>query len=313
MGAAGALALAFLLPWQGQADTWHTVRPGQTLSHVARRYGLSQRVIASANRMGRGRVLTVGMRLRIPDGTEPTEDIGRRRPGSISFLRMNNAEEVRLQLVRTDGRVNPTARRRFRHLLRALPSDDTHLINERLLRLVQKVGDRWHTHRLVVVSGYREPANEPRAIARIPAGLRADRSSRGRASTRPAREPAGASAGRHSRHNEGQALDFRVDGVSNRVLRDFCKSFNRVGVGYYPNSTFVHLDVRRRSAYWVDWSRPGEAPRYRRAEADRDPDDEAPEATEQGANAEEADSEGAMHGPTSSVPAPGHFGRPVGL
>src|SRR5262249_36429710 len=40
----------------------------------------------------------------------------------------------------------------------------------------------------------------------------------------------------------------------------------RVGVGYYPNSDFVHLDVRpagKKSAYWVDYSAPGQRAIYR--------------------------------------------------
>ena len=66
----------------------------------------------------------------------------------------------------------------------------------------------------------------------------------------------------HSNHNIGRALDFRVVGVPNEVLRDYCKTLHNVGVGYYPNSTFVHLDVRDTSAAWIDFSKPGEPPRY---------------------------------------------------
>ena len=37
----------------------------------------------------------------------------------------------------------------------------------------------------------------------------------------------------------------------------------KVGVGYYPNSSFVHLDVRKdRSAFWIDYSGPGERAVY---------------------------------------------------
>jgi hypothetical protein len=68
----------------------------------------------------------------------------------------------------------------------------------------------------------------------------------------------------HSNHNQGRALDFRVQGVPNAVLRDFCHTLHNVGVGYYPNSTFVHLDVRDAPATWTDYSRPGEPPRYDR-------------------------------------------------
>jgi uncharacterized protein YcbK (DUF882 family) len=57
-------------------------------------------------------------------------------------------------------------------------------------------------------------------------------------------------------------MDFHVAGVSNAELRDFCKGLGDVGVGYYPRSSFVHLDVRDTSAFWVDSSGPGEAPRY---------------------------------------------------
>jgi hypothetical protein len=40
------------------------------------------------------------------------------------------------------------------------------------------------------------------------------------------------------------------------------RSFADIGVGYYPNSTFVHLDVRERSTLWVDYSGPGQTPCY---------------------------------------------------
>jgi hypothetical protein len=39
--------------------------------------------------------------------------------------------------------------------------------------------------------------------------------------------------------------------------------FKNVGVGYYPNSSFVHLDVRRgSSAFWIDYSGPGQTALY---------------------------------------------------
>src|SRR5207237_6608331 len=66
----------------------------------------------------------------------------------------------------------------------------------------------------------------------------------------------------HSNHNYGKALDFRIEGISNETLRDFCLTLRNVGCGYYPNSTFVHLDVRETKASWVDRSHPGEPPLY---------------------------------------------------
>ena len=67
---------------------------------------------------------------------------------------------------------------------------------------------------------------------------------------------------RESRHKTGCALDFSIPGVPNSVVRDYLLTLPKVGVGYYPNSSFVHLDVRRQNAFWVDLSGPNEPPRY---------------------------------------------------
>jgi hypothetical protein len=65
-----------------------------------------------------------------------------------------------------------------------------------------------------------------------------------------------------SRHVSGRATDIRVRGVPRREVWDFCRSLGHTGCGYYPRSTFTHVDVRDRSGQWVDWSRPGRRPRY---------------------------------------------------
>jgi len=65
-----------------------------------------------------------------------------------------------------------------------------------------------------------------------------------------------------SRHHHGFALDMRVAGVTREKLRDYLRTFDETGVGYYPNSFFVHMDVRETKGYWVDRSGPGEAADY---------------------------------------------------
>lgn len=68
-----------------------------------------------------------------------------------------------------------------------------------------------------------------------------------------------------SRHAHARALDLRIHNVTNEELRDFARTLHNVGVGYYPNSVFVHLDVRdpqEGRAMWTDYSGPGESPRY---------------------------------------------------
>ena len=54
-------------------------------------------------------------------------------------------------------------------------------------------------------------------------------------------------------------------GVSNEALVAFCKTLPDTGCGYYPNSSFVHVDVRAPTPghdYWIDASGPGESPHY---------------------------------------------------
>jgi hypothetical protein len=68
-----------------------------------------------------------------------------------------------------------------------------------------------------------------------------------------------------SMHSTGRAVDFRVEGVKNEDVVAFCKTLPDTGCGYYPNSSFVHLDVRDPGAghvSWIDASGPGETPRY---------------------------------------------------
>jgi len=68
-----------------------------------------------------------------------------------------------------------------------------------------------------------------------------------------------------SYHARGRALDFRMEGVDNAAIIAFCKTLADTGCGYYPNSTFVHIDVRDPGTghvAWTDLSRPGEPPRY---------------------------------------------------
>jgi uncharacterized protein YcbK (DUF882 family) len=47
----------------------------------------------------------------------------------------------------------------------------------------------------------------------------------------------------HSQHMLAKAIDIRVPGVSTERLRDAALSLHEGGVGYYPKSQFVHVDV----------------------------------------------------------------------
>jgi len=123
-----------------------------------------------------------------------------------------------------------------------------------------------------------------------------------------------------SPHKKGLAVDFRVKGVSNAALRDYLrKTYDKVGVGYYPNSVFVHFDVRQRSAFWIDYSGPGQE-----AEYSKDPTGDlksgradtykpgkkgaADEADESGGEDAPPPGEDAAEPPRKADPAPGDEG-----
>jgi hypothetical protein len=147
-------------------------------------------------------------------------------------------------------------------MLRAA-SGATHSIEPRLIALLGVVSNHFGSRKLEIVSGFRPYS--------------------------PSQHTA------HSNHNEGKAVDFRIPGVPNEVLRDFCRTLKNVGVGYYPNSTFVHLDVRSLPAFWIDYSRAGEPPRYDAPNAE--PDEGTSDVTEAPRAADPSASPDALRGP----------------
>ncbi len=157
-------------------------------------------------------------------------------------------EVERFELTSCDGSAAPLAAERLSILLRpggaARPtaplaelakkpgdviSPGVRRVDARLIDRLQRVVDHFGSHaKLSIISGYRP-----------------------------------ASVG--SMHSTGRAMDFRLEGVKNEDVVAFCKSLDDTGCGYYPNSSFVHIDVRDPGSghvTWIDASGPGEAPRY---------------------------------------------------
>jgi len=151
----------------------------------------------------------------------------------LTLHNVNTKEKVNnLWVIRTDPKnknrqwVGKRARKRLTHFLRDWRTGRSKHVPERLLWYLYLIGQRYDAP-IEIVSGYRHKER------------------------------------RTSRHKQGRAVDIRIKGVSNKALWRYCKRFNRVGLGYYPNSKFVHLDVRKKSYYWIDDSGPGEESRYR--------------------------------------------------
>jgi uncharacterized protein YcbK (DUF882 family) len=149
----------------------------------------------------------------------------------VILYTVNHKETFSLRLRDAQGKPVKGNQKRFDRFLRCHHTEAKHAMNPRLMRLLYQTGRHWPGKRLEVVSGFRSPK-----VAKNP----------------------------RSPHMKGLACDFRVEGIKTTELRDYLrKTFEKVGVGYYPNSTFVHLDVRKdRSAFWIDYSGPGERAVY---------------------------------------------------
>ena len=61
----------------------------------------------------------------------------------------------------------------------------------------------------------------------------------------------------HSQHMLSKAIDIKIPGVSTLALRNAALSLAMGGVGYYPSSQFVHVDV----GPVREWQFGGRAPR----------------------------------------------------
>ena len=247
----------------------HTVQPGQTLWIIARAYNVKGAAIAQRNGIATDTPLTVGQDLIVPGAREPVPvRVKGYAAQPIHFVRVWNNASVTTRLLNKAGRLLPDARRKVSALAGARTKAKrlrTRPLSPRLLLMVQRVAERWPGQTIEIVSGYRPKVR-----------------------------------GRESRHSMAKALDFRVKGVPNRELYEFCKELPSSGCGLYPNSVFVHMDTREKSATWVDYSAPGERPKYKRP-ADAAPGEDATveveadfeEAGDQGGAAAEAVVDGA--------------------
>jgi uncharacterized protein YcbK (DUF882 family) len=250
-----------LLALRAEARSAHVVRHGQTLGGIALEYRTTVRELLAANPKLKRRPLRAGETIAIPgaDANEaaaskgttrtpsakPAERASRfagkpKHPGVVHLSRLVGGEDAIVTVRDRAGKVPKAAHPAFSRVLRA-KNGATHAIDGRLIALVGIVSDHFGGRRIEVISGYRPYSTKQHTA--------------------------------HSNHNVGHAVDFRVIGVPNEVVRDYCRTLRNVGVGYYPNSVFVHMDVRNEPAYWVDFSRPGEAPRY--GEGGVDPDEGA--------------------------------------
>lgn len=147
------------------------------------------------------------------------------RPRRLRFFNLHTGE--RLDAVYYEhGSYVRQALGEINYILRDFRQDAIKPIHPKLLDLVVAIRHHLDTDAEVdVISGYRTPKTNAMLAAR----------SHGVAT--------------HSLHMKAMALDFRVHGRSLEQLHRVAVAMRGGGVGYYPRSDFVHVDIGR-VRYW---------------------------------------------------------------
>jgi uncharacterized protein YcbK (DUF882 family) len=141
---------------------------------------------------------------------------------------LNTTEKTSLAAAGETGGFAASDLDRAALVLRDVATGARHPVEPRLLDLVFRVQAHFAAEEIRVLSGYRLPGRR------------------------------GA-----SNHGKGRAMDFVVPGASDADVAAFARGLGFVGVGIYPVSGFVHVDVRDRSYFWSDSSGPGKKNRER--------------------------------------------------
>jgi uncharacterized protein YcbK (DUF882 family) len=128
----------------------------------------------------------------------------------VSLYDENHAEFAVVRIGR-DGSLTPEADRELRHMFRCKSTGREHKMNQRTLAMLADVSAHFDGRVITFVSGFRTGHNESMT----------------------------------SPHRGARALDFRINGVKLVAVRDYMwKYYDGVGVGWYPNENFVHMDHR---------------------------------------------------------------------
>jgi len=109
----------------------------------------------------------------------------------------------------------------FAELARCHYTNQAAPMDGRLFATVVRAAEKFHVRYVEIVSGFRAPKYQLMLRKK------------------------GHEVARDSQHPLGQAVDFRLPTVATKTLLRFVRSLHLGGVGYYPESRFVHADVGR--------------------------------------------------------------------
>jgi uncharacterized protein YcbK (DUF882 family) len=281
--AAPLVTVLALPPTADGAEVTHVVQKGEKIDELAKKYGVQVKTIASANKLKDPSHLKPGTKLKIPGAKVSAAKTYEAKPkfaGRVKFVRFGTSESQELQLVNKKGKLTPGVLPRVARMMRFGKLNIEHPIDSHLVQLVAQVSDHFGGRPIEIISGFR-----PKTLTQYTP---------------------------HSNHNVGKAIDMRIPGVPNEVLRDHCRTYKNVGVGYYPNSLFVHFDVRSKSTFWVDLSKPGEPPKYvgQNTDVDHGVDDATLDGADLKDDGKTSDKPAETPAPAASVaPAPSTSGQ----
>ncbi|HET6148212.1 MAG TPA: DUF882 domain-containing protein [Polyangia bacterium] len=131
----------------------------------------------------------------------------------------NTGESMDVRINLASGEIEPGSYRQLRHLLRCLRTGAETPPDPRLLEVLYRISQRTR-QKIILVSGFRAPMFSKATL---------------------------------SYHTRGMAADIRVPGMTPLMVRDLAFAMGVKGIGYYPVSEFVHLDVRPDQQYWIDY------------------------------------------------------------
>jgi len=141
------------------------------------------------------------------------------RTGKFIIQAANNGEEVEVVLNLDTGEVDAAGYTRLRHMMRCLRTTAETPIDPRLIDLLYRISQRTK-QKIILVSGFRAPMFSLAAL---------------------------------SYHTRGMAADIRIPGMTPLMARDLAESMGVHGLGYYPVSGFIHVDVRDDNSRWTDY------------------------------------------------------------
>ena len=168
-------------------------------------------------RFGAAAAATTAVSLLAPGQADAANRIA--PPRQISLLNTHTSERLTAEYW-SRGRYHRDALRAINKLLRDHRTDAVYPIDPELLDTVHalqaRIGSRNPLH---VISGYRSPESN--------ATLR----------------EVGSGVAQNSFHMRGMAIDIRAPGLDTRMIHRAALRLRAGGVGFYPQSDFVHMDV----------------------------------------------------------------------